>query len=249
MLLCGLVFCALLTSFFFVSERFQAQPDFGPAPDHRVNLSAHGLPVNFFSKDADTKCAGQIIGYRFVVWLNNKDLAVGFNTSPNCRTSPKQKVNGVARLLIFYVSGNLKASRNLSYNADGEGVFVTEGEGRSGPGETLLFRIEEAGNSKSGVLLLDANLSDVARINRFLEQSTFVNHALVFQDGFTLTGPRNYSVLDGSPPVEVLHWTKDWPVGTMDRKFGDRGLAYMFCQQELHPNVFESTNVVYAGAR
>ena len=90
---------------------------------------------------------------------------------------------------------------------------------------------------------------EVARIDRFLEQTTFVDHALVFQEGFTLNGPRTYSVLDGSPPSESEHWTEDWPVGTMDRKFGDHQLAYMLCRQELRPNVYTSTNVIYAGAK
>jgi hypothetical protein len=218
-------------------------------PDVRVGLSAHGLPSSFFQIDADTKCAGQIIGYRFVVWLSNESIAVGFNTSPNCRPSRDQKVKGSARVLVFDVQGDLKASRDLPYDADGNGILVAEGEGRAGPGGTLLFRIEEAGESKSGVLLLDGKLKDVAHIDRFLEQTTLVDHALVFQEGFTLSGPRNYSVLDGVPPVEKARWQEDWPVGTMDRKFGEHGLAFMLCQQELQPNVYTSTNVVYAGAK
>src|SRR5437016_2790635 len=80
-------------------------------PDVRVNLSAYGLPRNFFEPGADTKCASQIIGYRFVVWLNNDNVAVGFNTSPNCRPSPDRKVSGSARLLIFSASGVFKVQR------------------------------------------------------------------------------------------------------------------------------------------
>src|SRR5260221_309765 len=56
-----------------------------PTPDTRVDLSARGLPNGFFRADADTKCGGQIIGYRFVVWLDSQSVAVGFSTSPNCR--------------------------------------------------------------------------------------------------------------------------------------------------------------------
>jgi hypothetical protein len=218
-------------------------------PDVRVGLSAHGLPSGFFQTDADTKCAGQIIGYRFVVWLSNESVAVGFNTSPNCRPSRNQKVKGSARVLVFDVQGDLKASRDLPYEADGNGILVAEGEGRAGPGGTLLFRIEEAGESKSGVLLLDGKLKDVAHIDRFLEQTTLVDHALVFQEGFTLSGPRNYSVLDGAPPVETARWQQDWPIGTMNRRFGEHGLAFMLCQQEIQPNIYTSTNVVYAGAK
>jgi hypothetical protein len=219
------------------------------APDVRIGLSAHGLPNSFFEADADTKCAGRIIGYRFVVWLSNESVAVGFNTSPNCRLSRNQKVKGSARVLVFDVQGRLKASRDLPYEADGNGILVAEGEGRAGLAGTLLFRIEEAGESKSEVLLLDGNLKDVAHIDRFLEQTTLVDHALVFQKGFTLSGPRTYSVLDGAPPVETARWQQDWPIGTMDRKFGEHSLAFMLCQQELQPNVYISTNVVYAGAR
>jgi hypothetical protein len=234
----------------------RAQTDKKLVPDVRIDLSAYGLPSGFFRPDADTKCAGQIIGYRFVVWLSNQSVAVGFNTNPNCRVVPDRKVDGTARLLIFDVSGVLKAKRDLPYLADGNGEIVAEGEAMSGPSGTLLFRIESVNldkegrnESKSGVLLLDANLKDVARLDRFLEQTTFVNHALVFQEGFTLTGPRTYSVLDGAPPVETHRWKQDWPIGTMDRKFGEHGLAYILCQQELRPNEYTSSNVVYANAK
>ena len=191
----------------------------------RIDLSAHGLPKGFFRADADTKCAHQIIGYRFVVWLDNATVAVGFNTSPNCRPSPEQKVHGLARLLAFDVQGTLKASRDLPYDADGDGVLVTEGEGKSGPSGTLLFRIEEAGESKSGILLLDTKLKDTARLNRFLEQTTFVDHALVFQEGITFSGPRMYDTFTGSPLVQTRTREEDWPIGTMDRKFGEHGCS------------------------
>jgi hypothetical protein len=223
-----------------------------PMPTVRIDLSQHGLPKDFFRPDADTKCAGQIIGYRFVVWLNNETVAVGFNTSPNCRQTPNQKVRGTARLLAFSAQGTLKASRDLPYDADGDGVLVAEGEAEAGPGGTLLFSIEEAGESKSSVLLLDANLKDTPRLDRldrFLEQTTFVDHALVFQEGFVLNGRRTYDTLDGFPLVQTQRREKDWPVGTMDRKFGEHGLAYMLCEQELQPNVWVSTDVVYANAR
>lgn len=240
-------------------KRTQAKEEPTPKeapPDVRVDLSAHGLPKDFFRADAEKKCAGQIIGYRFVVWLSNERVAVGFNTSPNCRPTPDEKVNGSARILVFDVRGVLKASRDLAYLADGNGEIVADGEGKPGPRGTLLFRIESVNldeegrhESKSGVLLLDANFKDVARLGRFLEQTTFVNHALVFQEGFTLRGPRTYSVMDGDPPVETEKWQEDWPPGTMDRKFGDHGLAFMFCQQELRPNEYVSSNVVHAGVK
>ena len=218
-------------------------------PEVRVELSAHGLPNDFFRADADTKCSGQIIGYRFVVWLNNQTVVVGFNTSPNCRPWLEKKVHGMARFLAFDPQGTLKASRDLPYDADGEGVLVTEGEGRAGPGGTLLFRIEEAGQSKSGILLLDASLKDTARLDRFLEQTTFVDNALVFQEGVIFSGPRTYDTFNGSPLVQTRIRVEDWPIGTMNRKFGEHGLAYMLCQQEIQPNVYVATNVVYANAK
>jgi hypothetical protein len=239
-----------------LSSCSRAQTETGPTPEVRIDLSSHGLPKDFFRADAETRCAGQIIGYRFVVWLDSENVAVGFNTSPNCRVAPNRKVDGVARLLVFSVSGVLKAQRDIPYLADGNGEIVAKGEARSGPNGTLLFRIQSVNldaegrnESKSGVLLLDANLKDVVRLDRFLEQTTFVDHALVFQEGFTVVGPRTYSVLGGSPPVEMERWQQQWPVGTMDRKFGEHGLAYMLCQQELQPSVYTSSNVVYAGAK
>jgi len=218
-------------------------------PAVRVSLSQHGLPKDFFQAGADTKCAHQIIGYRFVVWPNKETVAVGFNTSPGCRLSPNQKVPGVARILVFNMEGTLKASRDLQYDADGGQVLVAPGEGGAGPGGTILFRIEEVGESKSGILLLDASLKDIARLDRFLEQTTFVDHALVFQEGVVWSGPRTYDTFDGLPPTQTRKKEELWPVGTMDRKFGERGVAYMLCQQELQPNEWVSDNVVYANAR
>jgi hypothetical protein len=215
----------------------------------RIDLSQHGLPKDFFRGDADTKCASQIIGYRFVVWLNNESVAVGFNTSPNCRPSPYQKVRGMARILVFNTQGTVKASRDLAYDADGGTVLVAPGEGRAGPGGTLLFRIEEAGDTKSSILLLDANLKEITRLDRFLEQLTFVDHALVFQEGVVWSGPRTYDTFDGFPLVQTRKKEELWPVGTMDRKFGEHGVAYMHCQQELRPNEWVSSSVVYANAR
>jgi hypothetical protein len=232
-----------------VSGCWGAQTKRDPVPDVRIDLSMHGLPNGFFRPDADAKCAGQIIGYRFVVWLSNENVAVGFNTSPNCRLSRDRRVNGSARVLVFGIRGDQKASRDLPYEADGDGIVVAEGEGIAGPAGTLLFRIQEVHQSKSGIFLLDGNLKDVAHLDRFLEQTTFVDHALVFQEGFTLNGPRTYSVMNGSPPVETKRLQQDWPIGTMDRKFGEHGLAFMLCQQELQPNVYTSTNVIYAGAK
>lgn len=240
------------------SHRFttRMQPDTGPGPERRINLSSYGLPSNFFKADFGTKCAGQIIGYRFVAWLNDNTIAVGFNTSPDCRLSPDKKVDGSARFLVFDAQGGLKAKRDEPYLADGNGEIVGDGEGMPGPGGTLLFRIDSVNlgpdgrhESPSTVLLLDADLNDVMRIDNFLEQTTFVNHALVFQDGFTMHGPRTYLEWDGRPPKEVRHWQEDWPVGTMDRKFGDHSVAYMLCQQEIGSNQYTSSNVIYSGAK
>jgi len=232
------------------------QTDIGPPPDIRVALNAYGLPAGFFQSDTKTKCGRQIIGYRFVVWLNDDTVAVGFNVSPNCRQSPDRKVDGLARILVFNSSGVLKAKRDLPYLADGNGELVAQGEARPGPGGTLLFRIESVNldeegrnESKSGVRLLDATLKDVAEFNEFLDQTTFVKNALVFGKGSALTGPMVYSVLDGHPPVEIQKWTLDWPVGTRDTKFGEHGFAFVSCTQELRPGEYTSTNMIYAGAK
>jgi hypothetical protein len=213
-----------------------------------------GLPKNFFS--VSDPVPRTIFGYRFVVWLNPNEVVVGFNTSPNSRVAPDRKVDGSARLLLFRLNGELKVKRDIPYLADGNGEIVAAGEATAGPRDTLLFRIQSVNldeqgrnESKSGVLLLDSNLQDVTRIDRFLEQTTFSDHALVFQEGFTLGQSRTYDILDGSPPLQVKRWQQDWPVDARDRKFGEHGLAYMVCQQELQPNEYVSTGVLYAGAK
>ena len=232
------------------------QTDIGPPASVRVSLKAYRLPEGFFQPGADTKCASQIIGYRFVVWLDDQDVAVGFNTSPNCRHSPDREVSGALRLLAFDVGGTLKASRDISYLADGNGELVADGEGMPGPNATLVIRIESVNldkegrhESKSSVRLLDANLKDVIQREGFLEQTTFVDHALVFQNGFALSGPRTYKVLDGPAAKEISRPQVDWPVGAMDRKFGEHGFAFMLCGQEPRPGQFTSTSVVHSGAK
>src|ERR1700761_1604214 len=88
------------------------QTDIGPVASVQVPLKANGLPEGFFQPGADTKCSSQIIGYRFVVWLNAQNVAVGFNTSPNCRPEPNRKISGVLRILVFDQKGTLKANRD-----------------------------------------------------------------------------------------------------------------------------------------
>jgi hypothetical protein len=235
-------------------SKTHAQKEPEPTPDVQINLKPLGLTKDFFS--GREELPRTIIGYRFVVWLSSGEVVVGFNTSPNSRVAPDRKVDGSARLLAYSETGVLEAKRDIAYPADGYGEIVAEGEATPGPGGTLLFRLQSVNldkegrnESKSSVLLLDANLQDVTRIDRFLEQTTFVNHALVFQQGFTLGQSRTYDVLDGSPLSQRKQWKQDWPIDARDRKFGEQGVAYMTCQQELRPNEYASTGVVYAGAR
>ena len=244
----------VLSLLFISCSKAQPKTAPEPVPDTRIDLTPLGLPKDFFSfRDEGPRT---IIGYRFVVWLNPDEVVVGFNTSPHSRVAPDRKVEGSARLLVFGLNGELKTKRDIAYLADGYGEIVAEGEATSGPRGTLLFRIQSVNldhegrnESKSVVLLLDANLRDIARIDRFLEQTTFVDHALVFQEGFTLGQSRTYDILDGSPPLQTQRWQQDWPIDARNRKFGEHGLAYMVCQQELKPNEYVSTGVVYAGAK
>jgi hypothetical protein len=46
-----------------------------------------------------------------------------------------------------------------------------------------------------------------------------------------------------------MRWQQDWPIDARDRKFGEHGLAYVVCQQELRRGEYVSTRVVYAGAK
>ncbi|MFZ0339781.1 MAG: hypothetical protein WAL45_17250 [Terracidiphilus sp.] len=233
-----------------------AQNEAGPTASVRVPLKADGLPESFFQAGADTKCSDQIIGYRFVVWLNNQNVAVGFNTSPNCRLLPDRKVDGVLRVLVFDLDGKLKASRDLNYLADGNGELVADGEAMPGPSNTLLVRIESVNldsegrqESKSGIRLLDANLKDVAQRDLFLEQTTFVDHDVVTESGSPFGGHHAVSILGGSELKEIAHRDVDWPAGAMDRKFGEHGFAFMLCGQELRPGEYTNTSVVHDGAR
>ena len=232
------------------------QTDAGPAASVQILLKAHGLPEDFFQPGAETKCSNQIIGYRFVVWLDSENVAVGFNTSPCFRRSPDRKVDGVLRVLVFDIKGKLKASRDLPYLADGNGEVVADGEATAGPENTLLVRIQSVNldsngrqESKSGVRLLDAGLKDVAQRDLFLEQTTFVEHDVVTESGSPFGGGHTFSILGGSGLKEIVSRQVDWPAGAMDRKFGEHGFAFMFCGQELRPGEYTNTSVVYAGAK
>jgi hypothetical protein len=44
-------------------------------------MLAYGLPRDFLRLGEDTKCASQIIGYRFVVWLNRDDVVGHLGTA------------------------------------------------------------------------------------------------------------------------------------------------------------------------
>jgi len=231
------------------SRESSVRSDIGPSVSARVQLKANGLPDAFFQPGFDSKCSTQIIQYRFVVWLDNQNVAVGFNTSPNCRVVPERPVDGQLRVLVFDPSGALKANRTLSYPADGNGEVVADGEAMPGPNGTLLIRIESVNldtegrhESPSGVRLLDSHLADVAQRDGFLEETTLVDHALVFQDGFTFSGPRTYSILDGTGAKDVSHVQVDWPTGSMDGKFGEHEVAFMNCGQELSPGQYTTSN-------
>ena len=151
----------VLALLFISCSKAQPKTEPEPVPDTRIDLTALGLPKNFFSfRDERPRT---IIGYRFVVWLNPDEVVVGFNTSSNSRVAPDRTVEGSARLLVFSLNGELKTKRDIAYLADGYGEIVAEGEATSGPRGTLLFRIQSVNldqegrkESKSGVLLLDA---------------------------------------------------------------------------------------------
>ena len=109
----------------FNCSKAQTKAEADPTPDVRIDLTTMGLPKAFFStKDEAPRT---IIGYRFVVWLNNEEVAVGFNTSPSSRVAADRRVDGSARLLTFGASGVLKAKRDIAYLADGFGEIVAEG--------------------------------------------------------------------------------------------------------------------------
>jgi hypothetical protein len=233
-----------------------AVTEIGPVPGVRVSLKADGLPGDFFQPGADTKCSNQIIGYRFVVWLDSQNVAVGFNTNPCFRQSPDRKVDGVLRVLVFDLKGTLKASRDLPYLADGNGEVVADGEAMPGPEDTLLVRIESVNldpggrqESKSGVRLLDVNLKDVAQRDLFLAQTTFVEHDVVTESGSPFGGGHTISIFGGSGLTEIAHREVNWPAGTMDRKVGEHSLAFMSCGQELRPGEYTYTNGVDEGAK
>lgn len=111
-----------------------------------------------------------------------------------------------------------------------------------------MIRAEELSRSRA-CICFDANLKDVAQLDDFLEQTTFVNHSIIYQNGVTWSGPRTYSILNKVLPKQVTERTVNWPTGSMDHKFGEHGFAFMLCGQELRPGEYTSTNVVHLGAK
>jgi hypothetical protein len=226
------------------SKTTQATP-----ADVSVSLSAYGLPDSFLRESDSDNCNPTIIVYRFVAWINADRVAVGFSLNPACRAKSDQPVPGLLRILAFNAEGRLQARRDLPYEADAGEEIVAPGEGSDGPDGTLLVRIEEALHTKSGVLLLNAHLQDITRINRFMETRPLVGERpIAFQEGIVLSGPRTYDLFDGFPAAETDRVTEDWPSDALDRKFGSHGLAYFECLQELQPGKYQSSKVIYSGA-
>ena len=109
---------------------------------------------------------------------------------------------------------------------------------------------EGRNESKSGVLLIDAELKDIARIDRFLEQTTFVDHALVFQEGFTLGKIPHVRPFEWFSTDAVKRWQPDWPINARDRKFGEgRPRLHGLSTRGLRPNDYVSTGIVSTGAK
>ncbi len=221
-----------------------------------VPLAGYGLPKDFFSySPAEGYCDSQIICYRFVAWLDASHIAVGFSTSSRKRGADGHPVKGNARILLFTADGQLKARRDIPYLADGNGELVADGEALAGPDGTLLFRLQSVNldqggrqESKSAVLLLDVQLRDVNKVEGMLEQTTLVKRTMIFQEGFVSTGPRTYDFVNSKSSTPFESHTIDWPTGTMDRKFGEDGAAYMACTQELEAGKYEQSPIISAGA-
>lgn len=248
--------CCMAAGCFHSAERQrEGQNEVGPVPSARTALSSMGLPEDFFRRDMHPDCAREIISYRFLVWLDSKTLAIGFSTSPVCRVAPDQPVKGMLRILVFSSDAKFHTARDIPYLADGNGEIVADGEAAPGPNNTLLLRLQSVNldpqgrtESKSTVLLLDRDLKEVGRIERFLDEITFVNHDLVFHTGSFL-GPQTYSILGGPALEPVAHREVSWPTGTRDSKFGEHGFAFMLCSQELSPGEYRATSGVVAGAK
>lgn len=213
----------------------------------RVSLARYGLPLDYAKHDHDD-CTAHVIGYRSLVWFSDNLLAVVFNTGASCRTSSKVEVTGgTARLLVFDGGGHLKAKRDVAYGADGGDEMVAPGDAVRGPDQTLVLRIEEGRGSKSGEILFNPALKELVRIDRFMELSSVIDPSLVFQRGFVLNGPRTYDVVYGLSPSKSKTITENLSEGAMASKVGRDGYEYALCQQELAPNEYRSSNVVYAG--
>jgi len=83
----------------------------------------------------------------------------------------------------------------------------------------------------------------------FLEQTTFVDHDLVIENGSPFGGPHTYSILGGLGTKEIASGKVEWPAGAMDEKFGEHGIAFTQCGQELRPGEYTYTSGVYSGAK
>ena len=237
--------------------------EIGPKPYLQLSLKAQGLPDQFFGEGYDTKCSTHIIGYRFVVWLDAENVAVGFNTSPNCRQDKSKPVNGVLHIVVIDLQGNIKASHDVNYTADGYNEIVADGEASQGPDSTLLVRLQsvnlnESGSqeSESAILLLDKHLNEVAKVNKFMEKMTLTQHALVFAQPTTFTvgmptvnGPLAYSILSGTPLKEIWHKELHSIPGAMSTAFGEHSFAFTYCEQEVEEGKYKALNGTVDGAK
>jgi len=176
---------------------------------------------------------------------------VGFTTSPGCGPQQPVAAAGRARILTFTKRGQPQAARDLEYPQSASSEIVAPGEALPGPGGTLAFRLQSVSltpdgtkSSPSAIVLLNEKLEEAGRVERFLLQSTFASRTLVF------SAPNNqYSLFAGAPPRETQSWQQDLPIDARSRDFGETGVAFSRCQQELQPNQYASSRVIHAGAQ
>jgi len=234
------IFGIVLIASVLLTTGVSARPQDNAMPAIRIDLSPHGLPKDFFKENDYKSCPVQLNGYRSIMWLDSELIAIVFNTSPDCRNKKAGKVAGNARAMVFDLAGELKATRDFPYEVDGEGILVFGDDAKVGPSGTLLFETQTPLQSGGEALLLDQSLKDVAHYELgygkdYIEDTTFVEHALVFseptEEGSNVSV---YSIKDGKPPVVVEQLQEQSRPKIMHKAFGEHSFAAEYCHQAFN---------------
>jgi hypothetical protein len=213
-------------------------------PRVAVSLRQYGLPVDVFERERPGNCQFQYQTYRFVHWLRQDVVAVGFSESPSCsRTS--QHIAGRLKVITFRNTGEKLAEMELGYES-GDGQFLSMNTGVwAGPVGSLAIETVASTDSSSKLNLFTSDLRPLKEIplppGVGFQGVTFSDHALILRRYQQDTEEISYEFIRGAP-LE----SSSWGIKTEAREslsFGEDTAAWNHCDMKFKTEVSGNTTV------